>query len=145
MRMFPSAGALQPVEAYILSRNIDDLEHGIYHYEADKHLLTLIRSGDFSHELYRFSLEQDHVREAAFNIILTMVYPRTASKYGYRSYRYALLDIGHVGMNIYLVATAMNLGTCAVGAFEDDKVGSLLQLDGRNEFPILIYPIGVPR
>ena len=82
------------------------------------------------------------MKEAPVNIIISMVYDRTASKYGFRAYRYALLDIGHVGMNIYLVSTALGLGTCAIGAFEDDLVNKLLDLDTDHEFVILIYPVG---
>ncbi len=142
LRMFPSAGALQPIETYVVVDRVDGLEKGIYHYDAGEHKLVLLKEGEFNRELYDYCLEQEHVRDAPVNIVITMVYNRTASKYGFRSYRYALLDIGHVGMNMYLVATAMGLGTCAIGAFEDDPLNKLLELDTETEFVILIYPIG---
>lgn len=141
MRIFPSAGALQPVETYVAVEHVLELDPGIYHYEPDGHILVKIKDGRFNHELYRYTLEQTHVRDAAINIMLTVIYGRTASKYGFRAYRYVSLDTGHIGMNIYLVATALGLGTCAVGAFEDRKINDVLDVD-EDEFTLLIYPVG---
>ena len=141
MRIFPSAGALQPVETYVAAEHVLDLDPGIYHYEPDSHILVKIKDGHFNHELYLYTLKQTHVRDAAINIMLTVIYARTASKYGFRAYRYVSLDTGHVGMNIYLVATALGLGTCAVGAFEDRKINNMLDVD-EDEFILLIYPVG---
>jgi SagB-type dehydrogenase family enzyme len=141
-RMFPSAGALQPLEIYVHANMIEDLEKGIYHYQPKKHILVSYKKGDFARELYLYSLQQEHVYEAAANLLITVVYSRTYSKYGYRAYRYINLDLGHLGQNIYLVATALGLGTCAVGAFEDDPINRLLNIDGREEFIGMIYPIG---
>lgn len=144
MRMYPSAGALQPVEAYLFIENVEGLSRGIYHYEADEHILVKVREGSFRDYLYKHTLMQDHVRDAPLNIVLTILYPRTASKYGFRSYRYALLDTGHVGMAIYIISTALGLGTCAVGAYEDEAIDRVLPLD-ENEYSIIIYPVGRPR
>lgn len=145
LRMFPSAGALQPIETYIQVNNVSGLEKGIYHYEPDEHILVLLKTGDFSREMYLYSLQQDHVRDAPVNIILTIILDRTESKYGYRAYRYALLDTGHVGENIYLVSTAMGLGTCAVGAYYDRDIDRLIGVDGVTEFSMIIYPVGIPK
>lgn len=141
IRMFPSAGALQPIETYLVVSNVNELNNGIYHYEPDEHVLVLIREGNYIYELYKYSLEQEHILEAPLNIILSVVYNRTRSKYGFRAYRYILLDTGHVGMNIYTVSTALGLSTCAVGVFEDESINKLLNLDN-EEFVLMIYPIG---
>lgn len=145
LRMFPSAGALQPIETYLQVNNVEGVPPGIYHYEPDEHILVLIKQGDFRKEMYLYSLQQDHVRDAPINIVLTLILDRTQSKYGYRAYRYALLDTGHVGMNIYLISTAMGLGTCAVGAYYDRNIDKLFELDGITEASIIIYPVGKPR
>lgn len=142
MRMFPSAGALQPLELYLVVSNVIGLDEGIYHYEADTHSLVLIKSGAFTKELYTYSLEQSHVLTAPINICISIVYSRTASRYGLRAYRYVNMDLGHLGQNIYLVSTALGLGTCAIGAFHDDPINKLLGLDGYEEFVALIYPVG---
>jgi len=145
MRMFPSAGALQPLELYLVVSNIRDLDNGIYHYEVHDHSLVLIKKGSFNWELCKYCLDQRHVLEAPVNICISIVYPRSASKYSWRAYRYVNMDLGHLGQNIYLVSTALGLGTCAIGAFEDDPINRLLGLDGYNEFIALVYPVGIPR
>ena len=80
--------------------------------------------------------------EAPAVVVLTIVYPRTASKYGYRAYRYALLDAGFAGENLYLAAEALGLATVAVGAFYDEKICWLLRLDCGVEYPVLLFPVG---
>jgi len=144
IRMFPSAGALNSPDIYVAVDRVKGLDEGIYYYNPFKHRLMLIREGSFNRELYKASLYQDHVLNAPLNILLVGVYKRTASKYGARSYRYVLLDVGHLGMNIYLVATSLGLGTVCVGAFEDSPIESLLDLD-RHEFILAIYPVGYRR
>ncbi len=140
-RTYPSAGGLQPVEAYVVSFKVEDLETGVYHYNPRQHLLELIRKGDFRIELYHASLNQEHVYNAPANIILTAYYPRTASQYQVRAYRYILLDTGFAGENLYLVAEALGLATVAVGAFYDDGICGILSIDCSWEFPLLIFPI----
>jgi nitroreductase len=39
----------------------------------------------------------------------------------------------------------MGLGTCAIGAFEDDPINSLIPSKAEDEFVILIYPVGFKR
>ena len=141
-RTYPSAGALQPVEAYIIANNVLNLASGVYHYNPGRHCLELISKGDYAGKLYHASLQQEHVREAPVIIILTVYYPRTASQYHVRAYRYVLLDAGFAGENLYLAAEALGLATVAVGAFIDQDICSILRIDCDWEYPLLIFPIG---
>lgn len=74
--------------------------------------------------------------------MLTIVYSRTASKYGVRAYRYALMDAAFAGENIYLASEALGLGTVAVGAFYDEMICRLLRVDCEWEYPVLVFPVG---
>lgn len=141
-RAYPSAGGLQPIEAYVAVKKVDDLVQGIYHYYPPENSLQLIKEGDFSYQLQMACLDQEHVGEAPISILLTVVYPRTARKYSYRSYRYVHWDAGFAGQNIYLTAEALGLGTVAVGAFYDEKICELFELDCKLEFPMLLFPVG---
>jgi len=141
-RVYPSAGALQPVEAYLVASRVEGLEAGIYHYNPGEHVLEEVKAGDYGSLLADIALGQDHVGEASANIVLTIVYRRTASKYGLRAYRYAHLDVGFAAQNIYLVVEALNLATVAVGAFYDEELCKLLDVDCEEEIPALIFPIG---
>jgi len=141
-RVYPSAGALQPIEAYITVRNVEGLDKGLYHYHPGEHVLELLSEGDYSRRLARASLDQDHVAAAAATVILTAVYTRTASKYGHRSCRYIHLDAGFAGENVYIVVEALGLATVAVGAFYDLEICEILGVDCVTEIPMLLFPIG---
>jgi SagB-type dehydrogenase family enzyme len=140
-RAAPSAGATYPLEIYVSvkERGVIGLPAGIYHYDPFDHSLTLIKEGDHSLEIYRASLNQEWVKEAPICIIIAADFSRTTSRYGARGERYVYMEAGHVGQNIYLQATALDLGTVAVGAFYDDQLRSII---GCEEAPIYIFPVG---
>jgi len=141
-RAYPSAGALQPVEAYVAAGLVSGLDPGLYHYVPGSHCLEMLRGGDVRERLSWIALDQEHVAEAPAVIILTAVYPRTARKYGLRAYRYIHWDTGFAGENIYIAAEALGLATVAVGAFYDDELCSLLETDCDEEMPMLLFPLG---
>lgn len=149
-RAAPSAGATYPLEVYVvigergvLLDNGDYLEAGVYSYNYAKHSLKLIKRGDFRNELWSASLGQEWVRRAPLSVVICAVYERTTQRYGERGVRYVHLEAGHVGQNIYLMSTALGLGTVAIGAFYDDEVARVIGAEP-NEHPLYIFPIGVP-
>ncbi|MCE4617710.1 MAG: SagB/ThcOx family dehydrogenase [Desulfurococcales archaeon] len=141
-RVYPSAGGLQPVEAYVVVGRVEGLEAGLYHYHPGRHELEVLGRGDLRNRLFHACLEQDHVLYAPVSIVFTIIYPRTAQRYGVRAYRYALMDVGFAGENVYLVAEALGLATVAVGAFHDGEVCRLLGVDCEWEYPMLVFPVG---
>jgi SagB-type dehydrogenase family enzyme len=82
------------------------------------------------------------IRNSAVTFIWVAVRYRTTHRYGDRSFRYILLDAGHVCQNLYLAVEAVNCGTCAIGGFIDDKVNGLLNLDGEEQFVIYMASVG---
>ncbi len=140
-RAAPSAGATYPMVIYLSIRGegVEGLPPGIYRYEPSGHLLYLLRSGDFSVELARAALDQRWVKEAPVCIVIAANFERTMSVYGERGARYVYMEAGHIGQNIYLQATALRLGTVAVGAFHDDEVRRVV---GCPEDPLYLFPIG---
>ncbi|ABM80364.1 SagB/ThcOx family dehydrogenase [Hyperthermus butylicus] len=144
LRSYPSAGGLQPLEAYLVAGSVEDLESGIYHYNPRSHNLCMLRPGNYMTRLADISLGQEHVGEAPAAIILTAVYTRTASKYGARAYRYIHVDAGAAVQNVYLAAEALGLATVVVGAFHDEELCSFLGIDCYEEIPIAVMPFGYP-
>ncbi|HEY96557.1 MAG TPA: SagB/ThcOx family dehydrogenase [Dehalococcoidia bacterium] len=140
-RTAPSAGALYPLELYIVVGNVEDLAPGIYHYLPGSHGLELITEGDMRGKLAEAALSQSSVREGAMSIVITAIYERTTGKYGERGIRYVHIEAGHAAQNICLQATAMGLGLVTIGAFHDDKVAELLGL-AEDEEPLYIIPAG---
>lgn len=139
-RFYPSAGARYPLEIYIVSLNIQGLSPGIYHYYLKSHSLEYLSN------LKKFNLnecfDQSWTRKVSCFIIITAIFKRTTIKYGDRGYRYILIEVGHLGQNIYLNCEALNLGCCAIGGFVDDKLNDLLDIDGLNESAIYVFAIG---
>lgn len=141
-RSAPSGGALYPLEIYPVLLNVKGAKKGIYHYNVKNHLLELLREGDYRDKLYNYCLRQELVKTASIMFLITGVFYRSKFKYGERGYRYVLFDTGHLAQNIYLTATAMNLGPVSLGGFIDDGINEMLQIDGINESIIYIVAIG---
>lgn len=142
-RAAPSAGALYPIEVYLAVQDVTGLSSGIYHYAVQTHALEFLRPGDFRQSMMETGVGQAHLGNANVCFILSAIFQRTRWKYHERTYRYLLLEAGHIGQNLCLAATAMGLGACPVGAFLDDDLNALLGLDGQNEAALYILATGV--
>jgi len=140
-RTAPSAGALYPLEVYVVVRSVDDVEPGVYRYVPEGHELHRILGGDISSGLRTAALSQPAVGDAPANIVICAIPDRTTSKYGDRGIRYVHMEAGHAAQNIYLQAVSLDLGTVSIGAFEDAEVQRLLNLSP-DEMPLYIMPVG---
>jgi len=140
-RTAPSAGALYPLEVYVVVGDVENLASGIYKYKPHEHELGLVIDGDKRSELSNAALSQSWVEEGALAIVFTAIYERTTVKYGERGERYVHIEVGHAAQNLCLQATAMDLGVVTVGAFNGERVSELLNLPD-NERPFYIIPVG---
>jgi SagB-type dehydrogenase family enzyme len=144
-RTAPSAGALYPIETYLVIHAVEGIEPGIYHYAVDQHALETLRTGDFRTDIARAALDQDIAFWANVVFVWTAVFERSKWKYRQRAYRYIYLDAGHIAQNIALGAVALGLGSCQIGALYDDETNALLQVDGVEESTIYMTVVGKPR
>lgn len=140
-RTAPSAGALYPLELYVVVGQANGLATGTYHYDPKNHRLEKTGSKDLRKPLARAAWGQDCVRESAVVIVFGAVVERTATKYGERAERYVHMEVGHAAQNVYLQAEALDLGTVMVGAFSDNAVARTLSLPGEVE-PFALMPVG---
>jgi len=140
-RTAPSAGALYPLEVYVVVGNVEDVAKGVYKYKPQQHELVRVLDGDQRETLSQAALDQPSVKQGAIDIVITAIYERTTGKYGDRGIRYVHMEAGHAAQNIYLQAVAMNLGMVVIGAFYDDQVKEALSLP-ENEEPLYIMPVG---
>jgi SagB-type dehydrogenase family enzyme len=141
-RAAPSAGALYPIELYAAVHDVAGLEPGLYHYAVREHELELLQAGDFRATVTRAGLGQTFLGQAGVCLVLSAIFQRTRWRYRERTYRYVMLEAGHVAQNVYLAAASMGLGTCAVGAFFDDEFHELLGLDGAEEAVLYALSVG---
>jgi SagB-type dehydrogenase family enzyme len=144
LRTAPSAGALYPLDVYLVAGAVPGVPPGVYRYEPRLHRLVLGSPGDASAAVAEAALGQDWVAEAPAIVVLAAVYQRTARKYGERAARYVHMEVGHAAQNVYLQAAALGLGTTMVGAFRDEELARVLGLPGQAK-PLGILPIGKPR
>ena len=140
-RTSPSAGALYPLEVYVVISDVDGVTEGVYKYNPYQHEIVRIRAGNVKNDLANAALGQTCVAESATVIVFSAVYERTTQKYGTRGSRYVHMEAGHAAQNVYLQAVSLNLGTVAVGAFGDKEVKKILNMPGKEQ-PLYILPIG---
>lgn len=142
-RTAPSAGATYPLEIFVVcgTNCIEGIGSGMYHCNTNSHSLTLRHKEDMRLELARAALDQEFIYEAPVDIVICAVYERTLSRYGARGERYVHIEVGHAGQNIYLQATSLGLATVAIGAFYDEQVRNVLQLEEQYK-PLYIMPVG---
>jgi SagB-type dehydrogenase family enzyme len=141
-RAVPSAGALYPAEIYLGVRAVCGLEAGIYHYEVPETSLALLSRGNPADRISEICCGQTYARQAAIVVLVSAVIERTRRKYGDRGYRHVLLEIGHLGQNLYLVCTALGLAIVTTCGFFDDEAADLLGIDGCDEVVIYMAFIG---
>lgn len=144
LRSAPSAGALYPMETYLVADRVEGLEPGVYKYLIDSHSLKLLLPDKHMKELAVICYNQMFMADASCAIVLTAVPSRTIRKYTDRGLRYIYMEAGHISENIYLQAVSLDLGTVAVGAFRDSQLKSLLTVTAVEETPLYLNVIGVP-
>jgi len=153
-RAAPTAGALYPIETYVVANRVEGLDPGLYHYRVTgmdilerpivegSHCLERLRAGDLSHQIEAAALDQPLCRKAGAVLVWTAVFARSEWKYRDRAYRYVYLDAAHIAAHVSLAAVALGLGSCAVAAFYDEEVDSLIGVDGISESTLYMTAVG---
>jgi len=142
-RTAPSAGALYPLEVYLVAGSVVGLEPGVYHYRPGEHSLVRIGSGDRRAALQAAAVNQTPVGDAPAMIVIAAIPERTTAKYGERGMRYVAMEAGHAAENVYLQAEAIDLSTVTIGAFDDAEVREVLALPAETT-PLCLMPVGRP-
>ncbi|MBU4343535.1 MAG: SagB/ThcOx family dehydrogenase [Candidatus Omnitrophica bacterium] len=134
-RAAPSAGAIYPLEIYLLSKD------GLFQYLPASHSIKRIKNKDLRGELCDACLGQPFVRSAAIDIVMCAEFERTTGRYGKRGENYVYIEIGHAAQNVHLQAVAEGLGSVPVGAFSKDGVAKVLGLSEKL-VPVYVIPVG---
>jgi SagB-type dehydrogenase family enzyme len=140
-RTAPSAGALYPLEVYLVAGWVEDLEAGVYRYGPLDHDLGVVVSGDVRGPLAAAAGGQPQVASGAATIAITANYSRTTREYGDRGVRYVQMEVGHVVENIHLQAIPLGLGTVIIGAFDDNETKQVLSV-AESEEVLALMPLG---
>jgi SagB-type dehydrogenase family enzyme len=132
-RTAPSAGALYPLELYVLTAD------GVHHYLPGGHRMAQLSVEDVRERVPA----QGFVGAAAAIFIVTAIFARTEPRYGDDAARFVYLEAGHVAQNLLLQATALGFGAVPVGAFDALRLTQLVGLPSDHE-PIYLIAVGTP-
>ncbi|EMT51243.1 SagB/ThcOx family dehydrogenase [Brevibacillus borstelensis] len=142
IRATPSAGALYPIETYLLVNNVEGLEKGLYHLDVEEWCLEGLKLEDVSETAYALTENQEMTRRAAVNFVWTAVVNRTRHKYRERAYRYIWWDAGHVAQNLHIAANGLGLGVSTIGHWFDKEMNEYLGIDGQEHLSVLMASVG---
>ncbi len=142
-RTAPSAGALYPLEVYVVVGRVSGLLAGVYRYVPGSHSLERVRAGPVAASLAQAALSQQVIARAPLTLVVTADFSRTTGKYGERGRRYVALEAGHAAQNVCLQAVALGLGSVPIGAFVDDSAARVLGLPPAETL-LYLLPVGRP-
>lgn len=140
-RTVPSAGARHPFESYILVKKVAGLPSGLYRYLGLEHQICLLRTIESTTALEQDGDWQIDAQDALM-FFWTIIPARTEWRYSILSHKMIAMEAGHICQNLYLAATAIGAGVCAIGAFSQAKVDAFLGVDGSDEFAIYLARLG---
>lgn len=142
LRTVPCGGARHQYETYLYVRYVEGLKEGYYHYLPMGHKLELLKE-ESDIEKINESLEgQRWATKASVIFYWSIVCYRVEWRYGIFAHRTGLIDLGHIGENLYLASTALNLGCCGIGAYNQKICDEMFELDGQEEFIVYTTPVG---
>lgn len=134
-RNAPSAGALYPLEVFLLEGE------SLSRYEPGSHSLEPVSEGIDPENLVKAALGQSFISRAPAVFVIAADFERTRRRYGDRAERYVWMEAGHAAQNLLLEATALGLGSVPVGAFDDEGVARALGLP-QGLSPLYLIPVG---
>ncbi|GAA2055129.1 SagB family peptide dehydrogenase [Catenulispora yoronensis] len=146
-RPYPAGGAVHELEFYLTIGECDGLRPGVYAYDALRHELVPVASQpqDRCDLLAQAQVAAELEGCPPMLITVTARFGRVFWKYSSIGYRLVMQDTGVVLQTLYLVATAMGLGVCALGAVDIDRTARVLGLDWRVESGVGAMVLGRPR
>lgn len=144
LKTSPSGGARNPFEAYVLAREVDGLEPGIYHYSGRQHSLQRL-SADPPQTVSKLLGDQDWVEAMPCIVFLVAYFERTMWKYSdSNAYRVVLIEAGHIGQNIMLAATQHGLSACPTAALAHTAIKGMFGLARLTQAPLYALTLSYP-
>jgi len=149
-RPVPSGGARHPFEYYIAIKNVKGLEPGFYHYVPTKHIgekkVTIERLGplfdDYDINMNGLVAGQKWVTKAPVVLFVSCIPYRAEWRYSDAAHRVMLIDLGHVGQNLMLSASALGLGSCCLAAFDQKRCDDTFSFNSIDEYTVYALPVG---
>jgi len=146
LRNVPSAGNRHAIETYLCILNVSSLEPGVYRYLPLEHELLIEYLEDdiveFIERIGHATLGQFFIGTAATVFVWVAIPYRMEWRYGIAAHKVMAIDAGHICQNLYIACEAIGAGTCAIAAYNQQLMDSLVGVDGKEEFAIYLAPVG---
>jgi SagB-type dehydrogenase family enzyme len=143
LRTVPSAGCRHAFETYLCVFNVQGLEQGVYRYLPVEHQLLLeFTEEHLKHKVTEATFRQGWVADSAVTFVWTAIPYRMEWRYDIDSAKVIAIEAGHICQNLYLACEAIDAGTCAIAAYDQERMDELLKVDGEDEITIYIAPVG---
>jgi SagB-type dehydrogenase family enzyme len=140
-RTTASARATYPLKIYVMVKNVTNVEPGIYLYDPKDSKLTAVPKGEKKTDVVTNAVKQDWIAKAP--AVILIAYAKPDKDLGEKTVMFVSVEAGAVMQNVYLMAVALGLGTCAVGGYDAKSTKEFFLLKPEEE-PILMLPVGIP-
>jgi SagB-type dehydrogenase family enzyme len=143
-RPYPSAGSAYPLELYLAVANCAGLDRGFYHYDADRHALVpiTVRAPELDAQLMAAQFAMDAPGVPQVLITIAARFGRVSWKYSSLAYALILRDVGVLTQTLYLMATELGLGGCAIGSVNIDLFARMTGIEFHVEGPVGLFAVG---
>jgi SagB-type dehydrogenase family enzyme len=143
-RPYPSGGSSYELELYLAVAHCEGLARGFYHYDAGGHALVPIETRPHELEAMLSTAEFAMGASAAPQILITIAarFGRVSWKYASIAYSLILKDAGVLIQTLYLTATDMGLGGCAIGTSNIDLFAKMTGIEFHVEGPVGQFALG---
>jgi SagB-type dehydrogenase family enzyme len=143
-RPYPSGGSAYELELYLAVANCTGLARGFYHYDADRHALVPISGPTHQLDAQLAAAEFAMDAPAIPQILITIAarFDRISWKYSSIAYALILKDVGVLIQTLYLMATDMGLGGCAIGSIDIDLFAKMTGIEFHVEGPVSQFALG---
>lgn len=143
-RPYPAAGSSYELELYLTVNNCAGLARGFYHYDAELHALVPIgvRPQDIEVQLSSAEFAMDAPGLPQILITMAARFDRISWKYSSIAYSLILKDVGVLLQTLYLMATDIGLGGCAIGSNNIDLFAKMTGIEFHVEGPVGQFALG---
>jgi len=143
LRTVPSGGSLHSFETYLYINRVDGVPAALYRYVPLEHkLLFMYADPDLPGKVAHACSGQSFVETAAVVFVWTTIPYRMEWRYTIVAHKVIAIDVGHLCQNLYLASESIGAGTCAIGAYCQDEMDSILGVDGKDEFTTYVAAVG---
>jgi SagB-type dehydrogenase family enzyme len=122
----------------LLTESVEVVSQGFYLINKKTLQVGLVKPGHFVRPMAHICLDQMWLANAALHFLFLANLDVLDHHWGPRGYRYAMMTAGRLGERLYLIASALGLGCCGIGAFYDQEAADLLGLDEANRMLYLV-------